>query len=169
MAPLAELGRVIAYDRPAFGLTSRPMPESWKGRSPYGYEAQVDLLVDPVLNRHALPHGLGRLAAAPLFRRLGPLYLRAKIPESGTHLRDLSYHDPSRIDAGMYDSIFAVARLRSITLPLRAFLFEECRTGGIGGRPRAGRVSFKRKKRYNVNAEERVWRFSIGMRTSIRE
>lgn len=26
MEPLAEYGRVIAYDRPGFGLTSRPMP-----------------------------------------------------------------------------------------------------------------------------------------------
>jgi pimeloyl-ACP methyl ester carboxylesterase len=44
MQPLAEHGRVIAYDRPAFGLTARPMPGEWSGKSPYGPEAQVELL-----------------------------------------------------------------------------------------------------------------------------
>ena len=34
MQPLAEQGRVIAYDRPAFGLTERPMPGEWTGESP---------------------------------------------------------------------------------------------------------------------------------------
>jgi pimeloyl-ACP methyl ester carboxylesterase len=45
MAPLAQRGTVIAYDRPAFGLTSRPLPGDWHGASPYGPEAQADLLV----------------------------------------------------------------------------------------------------------------------------
>jgi pimeloyl-ACP methyl ester carboxylesterase len=36
---------VIAYDRPAFGLSERPMPGEWQGESPYGYDAQVDLLI----------------------------------------------------------------------------------------------------------------------------
>jgi pimeloyl-ACP methyl ester carboxylesterase len=44
MAPLAVYGRVIAYDRPAFGLTARPMPGSWQGDSPYGIPAQVAML-----------------------------------------------------------------------------------------------------------------------------
>ena len=39
---LSEIGTVIAYDRPAFGLTSRPM--QWQGENPYGMQAQVDLL-----------------------------------------------------------------------------------------------------------------------------
>lgn len=43
-APLSGLGRVIAYDRPAFGLTERPLPGSWTGPSPYGAQANVDLL-----------------------------------------------------------------------------------------------------------------------------
>jgi len=45
MAPLAAMGTVIAYDRPSSGLTARPMPGDWKGRSPYGPEAQADLSV----------------------------------------------------------------------------------------------------------------------------
>lgn len=44
MQPFSELGRVIAFDRPAFGLTSRPL--DWEGDSPYGPEAQVQLVVD---------------------------------------------------------------------------------------------------------------------------
>lgn len=42
-APLAEYGTVIAYDRPAFGLTERPM--EWEGASPYSPQSQVDLLI----------------------------------------------------------------------------------------------------------------------------
>jgi pimeloyl-ACP methyl ester carboxylesterase len=43
MAPLAEHGTVIAYDRPAFGLTERPL--YWEGINPYSPEGQVELLV----------------------------------------------------------------------------------------------------------------------------
>lgn len=42
--PLSKIGTVIAYDRPSFGLTSRPMKGEWNKTSPYGYEAQVNLL-----------------------------------------------------------------------------------------------------------------------------
>lgn len=45
MQPLAKQGTVIAYDRPAFGLTERPMPGSWSGPSPYGTIAQAEMLV----------------------------------------------------------------------------------------------------------------------------
>jgi pimeloyl-ACP methyl ester carboxylesterase len=43
MDDFARQGRVIAYDRPAFGLTERPMPETWK-ENPYGMKANVELL-----------------------------------------------------------------------------------------------------------------------------
>ncbi len=43
--PFSELGRVIAFDRPAFGLTSRSLPGSWTGESPYSPEAQVKLVI----------------------------------------------------------------------------------------------------------------------------
>jgi pimeloyl-ACP methyl ester carboxylesterase len=43
MEPLGDLGTVIAYDRPAFGLTERPL--EWEGESPYSPQAQVDLLL----------------------------------------------------------------------------------------------------------------------------
>jgi pimeloyl-ACP methyl ester carboxylesterase len=43
MGPLGDLGTVIAYDRPAFGLTERPL--TWEGESPYSPQAQVDLLL----------------------------------------------------------------------------------------------------------------------------
>lgn len=45
IAPLAEAGTVIAFDRPGFGLTERPLPGDWTGQSPYSPEAQVELTV----------------------------------------------------------------------------------------------------------------------------
>ncbi len=38
-----HLGTVIAFDRPAFGLTERPL--SWEGRNPYSPQAQVELVI----------------------------------------------------------------------------------------------------------------------------
>lgn len=43
MDGLADYGRVIVYDRPAFGLTERPMPEDWES-NPYGMKANVEFL-----------------------------------------------------------------------------------------------------------------------------
>ncbi len=45
MGPLAEMGTVVTFDRPAFGLTERPTPGEWEGQSPYAPEAQADLTV----------------------------------------------------------------------------------------------------------------------------
>lgn len=45
MTPLANYGTVIAFDRPAFGLTQRPMPGEWQGQNPYSPEAQVALVI----------------------------------------------------------------------------------------------------------------------------
>lgn len=41
IGPLAEGRRVIAFDRPAFGLTERPL--EWEGPNPYSTEYQPDL------------------------------------------------------------------------------------------------------------------------------
>jgi len=43
MEPLSACGTVIAYDRPAFGLTERPL--KWTGQNPYGPEANITLLL----------------------------------------------------------------------------------------------------------------------------
>jgi pimeloyl-ACP methyl ester carboxylesterase len=43
MEPISQFGTVIAYDRPAFGLTERPL--KWSGQNPYGPEANVALLL----------------------------------------------------------------------------------------------------------------------------
>jgi pimeloyl-ACP methyl ester carboxylesterase len=43
MDEFAEMGQVIAYDRPAFGLTERPMPEDWV-ENPYGMKANIEIL-----------------------------------------------------------------------------------------------------------------------------
>jgi pimeloyl-ACP methyl ester carboxylesterase len=45
MAPLAQLGRTVAFDRPAFGLTERPLPGQWQAASPYSAAAQVSLTI----------------------------------------------------------------------------------------------------------------------------
>lgn len=42
MAPLSTIGTVSAFDRPAFGLTARPMPGR-TGANPYSPEGQADL------------------------------------------------------------------------------------------------------------------------------
>jgi pimeloyl-ACP methyl ester carboxylesterase len=44
MEPLSTSGRVIAYDRPAFGLTERPMEGNWTGTNPYSVQGNVELL-----------------------------------------------------------------------------------------------------------------------------
>ena len=43
MQPLASLGTVIAFDRPAFGLTERPM--AWDEENPYSPEFQSQLVI----------------------------------------------------------------------------------------------------------------------------
>jgi pimeloyl-ACP methyl ester carboxylesterase len=43
MDRLGQRGRVIAFDRPAFGLTERPMLEDWSGPNPYSTSSQVRL------------------------------------------------------------------------------------------------------------------------------
>ena len=41
--PLGEIGTVIAFDRPAFGLTQRPMRNEWGDENPYTQAFQVEL------------------------------------------------------------------------------------------------------------------------------
>jgi pimeloyl-ACP methyl ester carboxylesterase len=43
IGPMSEWGTVVAFDRPGFGLTERPL--QWTGRSPYSPESQSDLTV----------------------------------------------------------------------------------------------------------------------------
>jgi pimeloyl-ACP methyl ester carboxylesterase len=43
MTPLSAYGTVIAYDRPAFGLTERPL--DWDGVNPYSEEGNLNLLL----------------------------------------------------------------------------------------------------------------------------
>jgi len=45
MPALAQEGKTIAFDRPAFGLTERPMPDEWQGENPYRTEAQPDYVI----------------------------------------------------------------------------------------------------------------------------
>lgn len=43
LTPLSRKGTVLAYDRPAFGLTERPL--QWHGDNPYALPSQVEQLV----------------------------------------------------------------------------------------------------------------------------
>lgn len=43
LEPLAQGRRVVAFDRPAFGLTERPM--EWEGSNPYSADSQADLTI----------------------------------------------------------------------------------------------------------------------------
>ncbi len=43
IGPLSEVGTVVAFDRPGFGLTERPL--KWTGPSPYSYESHAELTV----------------------------------------------------------------------------------------------------------------------------
>ena len=45
MDSLAAEGTVIVFDRPAFGLTERPMPGEWSGENPYSDAFQVELTI----------------------------------------------------------------------------------------------------------------------------
>jgi pimeloyl-ACP methyl ester carboxylesterase len=45
MDDLGIYGRVIAFDRPAFGLTERPLRGTWEGTNPYSPQGQVTLIL----------------------------------------------------------------------------------------------------------------------------
>lgn len=42
--PMSALGQVIAFDRPAFGLTERPDLQDWPDENPYSPEFQVEIV-----------------------------------------------------------------------------------------------------------------------------
>ena len=46
MTPLSAYGTVIAFDRPGFGLTERPLEDQWDGQSPYSAAAHAELTID---------------------------------------------------------------------------------------------------------------------------
>lgn len=90
---LVTHGRVIAYDRPGFGLSARPMPGYWTGDNPYGLEAnahRVIRLMDALEIRHAvlIGHSAGAevaVAAAALYPdRVSGLVLEAPAVYSGS-------------------------------------------------------------------------------------
>lgn len=87
--PLSEMGSPIAYDRPAFGLTSRPMPGDWKGHSPYGYRAQAEMAIQfmdaleldqTVMIGHGMGAHIAMLAAELFPKRVDRLILVAPNP-----------------------------------------------------------------------------------------
>jgi len=87
---LAAFGEVLAYDRPAFGLSERPL--SWEGPNPYAPESQVALLfslLDELGYGQAIlvGHSAGARVAVDAARahpeRVAALVLSAPALESG--------------------------------------------------------------------------------------
>lgn len=81
---LSEIGTVVAYDRPAFGLTERPMAGEWTGESPYSNESQVEMLVglmdalgieNAILMGHSAGAGIALQATARYPERVSGLVL----------------------------------------------------------------------------------------------
>jgi len=92
LAGLAERCRVVAFDRPGFGLTSRPMPGEWEGANPYSPTAQADLTVAlmdelgmerAVLVGHSAGAGVAVLVAARHPDRVSALVLEAPAVTTG--------------------------------------------------------------------------------------
>jgi pimeloyl-ACP methyl ester carboxylesterase len=72
MTSLSSVGDVVAYDRPAFGFTDRPI--SWNGENPYGFAGNIELLKG-LINSYAKDrevivagHSAGGLLAAEFAR-----------------------------------------------------------------------------------------------------
>lgn len=80
--PLSKLGEVLAYDRPAFGFTERPV--NWQGANPYGFEGNLSLL-SGLISKYGVNKAVvlvghsagGQLAAE--FARLNPNKVKALI------------------------------------------------------------------------------------------
>ena len=49
---IAKYGHAVAYDRPAFGLTERPLLKHKENVNPYGTQGQVDMLVELMEQMH---------------------------------------------------------------------------------------------------------------------
>ncbi len=110
MDPLAEIGTAVAYDRPAFGLTSRPMPGEWKGPNPYGYDAQVKLLVElmdslEIREAAVIGHGMGCGLAA---------LAAHKHPDRVTHLVLVSPETTGRARPAWQRILMATPQMRRL-------------------------------------------------------
>ena len=93
MQPLGAFGTVVAFDRPAFGLSERPMPGDWRGDNPYGPERQVGLTVglmdrlhmdEAVLVGHSAGGRIAALTALRYPQRVRALVLVAPAVGAGS-------------------------------------------------------------------------------------
>jgi pimeloyl-ACP methyl ester carboxylesterase len=111
MEPLAEIGTVIAYDRPAFGLTERPLPGSWTGENPYGNDAQVKMAIGlmdalgvekAVLIGHSAGGSIGLQAALEFPGRVSGLVLVDAVVNSTRQIPDWLASTPQVKRLGPY-------------------------------------------------------------------
>jgi pimeloyl-ACP methyl ester carboxylesterase len=95
-APLSEVGTVLAFDRPAFGLTERPLPGEWEGDNPYSPENQADLTIalldqfgirEATLVGHSAGGTVATLTALRHPQRIAALVLVAPAIYAGVELR----------------------------------------------------------------------------------
>lgn len=75
--PLGAHGTVIAFDRPGFGLTERPLPQTWNGENPYTIDFQAELVIG-LMDALDIPRGflIGNSAGGTV-----ALYVALKYPQ----------------------------------------------------------------------------------------
>ena len=129
LEPLAQDYHVIAYDRPAFGLTERPLAGDWGFQpNPYGEEANVELVIglmdafgadQAVLIGNSAGGRIALAVAAAYPERVSKLVLVDSVGASGssfswTHfltqipqVRELGHYAVRSIASSGVDSIYA--------------------------------------------------------------
>ena len=110
MEPLSSSGRVIAYDRPAFGLTERPLDGNWTGTNPYSVQGNVELL-DGLMNE------LGVEKAILVGNSAGGEVAAAYALEHPERVQGLVLVDPA-VDGGRFPqwavSVMALPQIRNL-------------------------------------------------------
>ena len=143
MEPLAETQRVVAFDRPAFGLTERPMPGAWEGQNPYGADAAADLTI-------GLMDELGVDQSVLVGNSAGgtvALYTALRYPE---RVKALVLVDPAIYSGG--GSSGWLRPILTVSLCSKARFFSAARTLSISAR--------------RMSAARTSWTFSVVSRTS---
>lgn len=137
MASLAEIGTVIALDRPAFGLTGRPLPSDGD-TSPYSPEAQADLTV-ALLDRLSIDQAVlvgnstgGTIALLAALRhptRVQALVLASAMVYSGYAVTEFPawMRQPLRVFRPVGQRLVRVMIGRMLNVAIRSMWFDKSR------------------------------------------